>query len=706
VKEAKEDGFLPCSFFAALTGQLVAHSQCVYDMSYDDMELSQREVVISFRKHKFRMLEMPEMNMFQITIQVETAFLIVDTILSVAAKTLASMTMAQGVKVSMTVPADGGKLTAGVTADGEKPMPNGYLVITDGEGGLQQRVDSNTPIALGPGADSRRSPFEGRRIFAPWLLPTGFRQSYDVFISYRWTLFDTEILQAIFPIISAILFGKHNRPVQPFLDRHHLQDGQNFSDEFSSALINSTGILPVVSCVALERMLSLTPESNVDKVLLEWTLALEIKDKKGTFFVLPLVVGKVSPERKLSNGSFSTSLFQEGIIQQLPQVVCNKTVAKAKAILLKHGMTPSANLDTHTVRQTVEEITSFLGVMTNDVKISDVGGSVDADSGHEYSMWRSAVYANIRTKVVECLEAAEIMLGGVRQQQEQEAEARRRKEERVKLEEMRRQQEEQVRMQREEEIRRRKEEEAMRKEEAARLEQAARAQAAAAARRGEEEELRKLLGDFDLSNEDLSKIAAADIKTVADLKLLEPEDVEAFAFSLVSRKKFVKLLEHVGAPAFLAAAAEQKRRAEEDMRRKEEDERVQVQKLREEKLRKLLEEFGLSSDDDLSKIAAADIKTVADLTLLEPEDVDAFAFSLVSRQKFVKLLEHVGAPAFKLQAEIEAAATTAAAAAEQNRQEEERVAKAAAASAAEQKRQEEARVAKAAAAAAAAAEKV
>jgi ubiquitin/GTPase SAR1 family protein len=462
VKEAKEDGFLPCSFFASLAGQLVAHSQCVYDMSYDDMELSQREVVISFQKHKFRMRELREVNMFQITIQVETAVLIVDTILSVAAKTLASMTMAQGVKVAMFVPADGGKLTAGLTVDGEKPMPNGHLVMTDGEGGLQQRLDSKVPISLGPGAHRRKSPLEGRRIFAPWLLPTGFRQSYDVFFSYRWTLFDTEILQAIFPIISAILLGKHNRPVQSFLDRHRLQDGQNFVDEFSTALMNSTGIFPVVSCAALERML--TPESNVDNLLLEWTLALEIRDKKVTFFVLPLVVGKVSPECKLRNGSFSTSLFQEGIIQQLPQVVCNKTVAKAKAILLKNGMTPSANLEKRTVRQTVEEITSFLGVMANNVKISDVGGSVDADSGHEYLMWKSAVYADTRTKVVDCLEAAEITLGDVRQRQEQEAEVRRRKqeeesrkqeeemkrrreEERVKVEELRRQE----RKQREEE---------------------------------------------------------------------------------------------------------------------------------------------------------------------------------------------------------------------------------------------------------------
>jgi hypothetical protein len=83
---------------------------------------------------------------------------------------------------------------------------------------------------------------------------------------------------------------------------------------------------------------------------------------------------------------------------------------------------------------------------------------------------------------------------------------------------------------------------------------------AAAARREEEEKLCKLLGEFGLSNEgELSKIAAADIKTVADLALLEPEDVKVLGMSLVSGKKFTKLLEHVRAPAFLAAAERRRR---------------------------------------------------------------------------------------------------------------------------------------------------
>ena len=69
-----------------------------------------------------------------------------------------------------------------------------------------------------------------------------------------------------------------------------------------------------------------------------------------------------------------------------------------------------------------------------------------------------------------------------------------------------------------------------------------------------DEKLRKLLGDFGLENEaDCRALAAFQIKTVADLHLLGREDVnEVLPMSHVSRENFVKLLEHVGAPAFLS----------------------------------------------------------------------------------------------------------------------------------------------------------
>jgi hypothetical protein len=81
----------------------------------------------------------------------------------------------------------------------------------------------------------------------------------------------------------------------------------------------------------------------------------------------------------------------------------------------------------------------------------------------------------------------------------------------------------------------------------------------AAARRQKEQKLSSLLADFGVSNrEDLAQIAAADIKTLDDLMLLEPEDVQVLAVSLMSRRKLVKLLESVGSPAFLSFAAKKK----------------------------------------------------------------------------------------------------------------------------------------------------
>jgi serine/threonine protein kinase len=87
----------------------------------------------------------------------------------------------------------------------------------------------------------------------------------------------------------------------------------------------------------------------------------------------------------------------------------------------------------------------------------------------------------------------------------------------------------------------------------------------AAAKREKEEKLCSLLANFGVSNkDDLTKIADADIKTLDDLMLLEQEDVQVISLSLMSRKKLVKLLESVGAPAFLSLAAKKKSQEETD----------------------------------------------------------------------------------------------------------------------------------------------
>ena len=317
-EEAKTEGFMPRCLFSAVAGQIVAHSQRVFNMSYEDMRCSNREISSSFQKHKFSVCELPNFNMLQILIQVETGLLIADTILNLVSKTVSSMM--PGLKFAFLVPSDGGRLSEGA----KQPTPHGYLVIIDGKGGLQQRLEANTPndIPVGPGV--RQTAIQSRRTFDCFLPPQGFRDWYDVFLSYRWGGLDTELNVALFSNVSTELLGGSLRRVHVFLDRHRLQDGQNFSVEFSTALINSTGAVLICSNASLERMIKLKENSDVDNLLLEWTIVLELILQKALHFVLPVLIGKVTPETRQDKGSYCTNLFADGIISELPPVVCTK----------------------------------------------------------------------------------------------------------------------------------------------------------------------------------------------------------------------------------------------------------------------------------------------------------------------------------------------------------------------------------------------
>ena len=193
-----------------------------------------------------------------------------------------------GLRYALLVPTDGGRLIKGRNAAGERPAPRGFLVIMDGSGGLQQRLESNSQsdIPIGPG--KRISSVEARRIFGCWLISQGFRGAYDLFCTYRWSGLDTEIMLAIFSKMSTQLVGASARQVQVFLDRHRLQDGQNFSTEFSTALMNSSGAFPIVSAAALHRFLTLTVGTAQEAFALVHVLTCRPGKAPCGFVLIPL----------------------------------------------------------------------------------------------------------------------------------------------------------------------------------------------------------------------------------------------------------------------------------------------------------------------------------------------------------------------------------------------------------------------------------
>jgi len=69
-QDAKRDGFLPRSLFANAASHVVAHAQCLFNMSYDDIDLSSAEMSLAFGKHRFCLRELVDDNMIQLLIQV------------------------------------------------------------------------------------------------------------------------------------------------------------------------------------------------------------------------------------------------------------------------------------------------------------------------------------------------------------------------------------------------------------------------------------------------------------------------------------------------------------------------------------------------------------------------------------------------------------------------------------------------------------
>jgi hypothetical protein len=190
-----------------------------------------------------------------------------------------------------------------------------------------------------------------------------------------------------------------------FLDTKRLQDGRDFSVDFSSALVASRIVVPIISWQCLQRMLLLAPDSDVDNVLLEWTLILELLVAGGRSLALclPVVLGRVGDEN-LPAGPHISSLFEEKVIDALPNVVCGSVVARAAEILRKHGKAESCQLRTRTVRQTVKQLLMHLGAVE-----SSEAGKRDV---HYVDTFERDMFRRCANKVLECVEKAELAAPG------------------------------------------------------------------------------------------------------------------------------------------------------------------------------------------------------------------------------------------------------------------------------------------------------
>ena len=275
-------------------------------------------------------------------------------------------------------------------------------------------------------------------------------------------------------------------------------------------------------------------DSEPDNLLIEWMLITELELHGSLQFVLPVLIGRVLADAQQGNGSFVSNLFEEDIISKLPDIVCTKVVRRVAELLQMNGITPSSQLSTRTVKSVVQHIAGHLGIIASNITISTSGSSA-VSAAHEFVEWKSVLFAHVCSKLIECLERAEVVVG-------ESLLERRKKQEQERLEA-------ETKSQLEEEKERKESEEKIRRE-------------AAAARKEKEANLTKLMDEFGIQDKDASNLAAGGVKTVEDLMVTLPEDIAAFNLSVIGKRKLEKLLDHVGSPAFVAAS-ERKRLEEE-----------------------------------------------------------------------------------------------------------------------------------------------
>jgi len=121
----------------------------------------------------------------------------------------------------------------------------------------------------------------------------------------------------------------------------------------------------------LKPFLSLTANSPCDNVLLEWVVALELRNQApstgpSSVDILPIVMGEPCLD-DIGRPRFEPFwTYYKDIQNKLPEVVVQSVVDKASAFLASQDMEASDRMKTMTVKGVVENILTHLGINTHD----------------------------------------------------------------------------------------------------------------------------------------------------------------------------------------------------------------------------------------------------------------------------------------------------------------------------------------------------
>ncbi len=345
-----------------MTGKIISECQRIYN--FPDSKYSRHEISTTFGRLKFVARELKEHNMIQVIVLVETPIALLENLTRLLQESISELI--PNLAFCTAVPVSDSPSDSNFLADA-------HFALLSGNNGVLECSKHSRDFNAGDGSLLTGAQLHDR--FGIWLPPSGLRESYHVFLSYRWTKkIEDDLTLGLFNNLSADVLGS-GRGIDVFLDKRRLEDGRNFQEGFAEALLKSQFPVVIMSSEALTGMVTLKAGSDIDNLLLEWTLILELLELKKMDMCLPILIGTYNSSAPTCADAISdffavTVTLADGSkirqIDSLPDVPVTSITEKVRSILGKHGLSESPHLSRRSVRDVVKQLSLQQGLKTWD----------------------------------------------------------------------------------------------------------------------------------------------------------------------------------------------------------------------------------------------------------------------------------------------------------------------------------------------------
>ena len=343
LSQLRSECFLPRGLMERLIGKVVKWSQLTHIADINDVKYLYRNyAVLSYGRQRFRLVYIPEINCIRLDIEgmhpLPVYNRIHEQVTTCVRECMGSLQFVTALQFGDSSESeDGFRL---LKLEAVREVYEDYSTITiKGLAPVDRRVVKHR--------------------YSSWLNNSDILRSYDVFISHRWHQEDDEISDQLYDAFLGCTVGSERRAIQVFYDKVRIKKCQMFRTAFGKALVNSTILVPIVRKTALDRMFTHNPKEE-DNLLIEWILAQEcMKDPKHSKMrgIYPIMFGERNTDGSVGN------LFDEGVIDELPETVPTASIASARSLLIELGINVSPSLDNITVRGVVKGLKSFYGML-------------------------------------------------------------------------------------------------------------------------------------------------------------------------------------------------------------------------------------------------------------------------------------------------------------------------------------------------------